>query len=179
MEKSSNRVLTAPNVMSAFRILLIPVFIYIYCVRRQYWLAGGVIMLSAATDIADGYVARRFGLVTELGKILDPIADKLTQAAIIICLAFRFRGMWALFALLAVKEITMGLLGLKVLRRTGAMQSARWYGKLSTSVLYGAMLLHVLMPAMPQAMSLALVLLCAAVLAFSLTMYTLRYTKML
>ena len=70
-----------------------------------------VVLLSSLTDLFDGKIARRFHMVTELGKALDPIADKLTHAALAICLATRYPMMWALIALMLVKEGYMGLWG--------------------------------------------------------------------
>ena len=95
---------TIPNLMGYFRILLIPVFCYFYIKKQAYLLAAGIVLISSLTDLFDGYIARRFNMVTELGKALDPVADKLTHAALALCLAFRYPLMWALLALMAVKE---------------------------------------------------------------------------
>ena len=93
---------TIPNLMGYFRILLIPVFCYFYIKKQAYLLAAGIVLISSLTDLFDGYIARRFNMVTELGKALDPVADKLTHAALALCLAFRYPLMWALLALMAV-----------------------------------------------------------------------------
>ena len=74
-----NKILTVPNVLSAFRLLLVPALAWLYLVRKDYSATAWVLLLSGATDIADGFIARRFGMVSDLGKALDPIADKLTQ----------------------------------------------------------------------------------------------------
>ena len=81
---------TIPNLMGYFRILLIPVFCYFYIKKQTYLLAAGIVLISSLTDLFDGYIARRFNMVTELGKALDPVADKLTHAALALCLAFRY-----------------------------------------------------------------------------------------
>ena len=96
-----------PNCMGYFRILLIPVFCVLYLnadTWRDYYLAAGVILVSTITDFLDGQVARRFHMITELGKFLDPLADKLTHGAVAVCLAFRYETMRYLFALMLVKE---------------------------------------------------------------------------
>ena len=77
---------TIPNLMGYFRILLIPVFCYFYIKKQAYLLAAGIVLISSLTDLFDGYIARRFNMVTELGKALDPVADKLTHAALALCL---------------------------------------------------------------------------------------------
>ena len=84
-EENLNRIITVPNLLSFFRLCLIPVIIWSYCVKKNPLLAGEILLLSGLTDLADGYIARRFHMISNLGKILDPVADKLTQAAMLIC----------------------------------------------------------------------------------------------
>ena len=92
-EENLNRIITVPNLLSFFRLCLIPVIIWSYCVKKNPLLAGEILLLSGLTDLADGYIARRFHRISNLGKILDPVADKLTQAAMLICLFTRFPHM--------------------------------------------------------------------------------------
>ena len=80
-KENLNRIITVPNLLSFFRFCLIPVIIWSYCVKENPLLAGEILLLSGLTDLADGYIARRFHMISNLGKILDPVADKLTQAA--------------------------------------------------------------------------------------------------
>ena len=79
-----------PNLMGYFRLLLIPVFCYLYLAKEAYHWAAGVVLLSSLTDLFDGMIARKFNMITNLGKALDPIADKLTHGALALCLAFRY-----------------------------------------------------------------------------------------
>ena len=88
--KSENKILTVPNLLSLFRLLLIPVIVWLYWFQKDYFPAGALLILSGLTDLADGYIARHFNAVSNVGKILDPIADKLTQAAMLFCLVTRF-----------------------------------------------------------------------------------------
>ena len=104
----AKEIFSIPNLMGYFRILLIPVFCYTYIAKEKYLLAAGIVLLSGLTDLFDGLVARKFNMVTELGKALDPIADKLTHAALAVCLAVRYPSMWALIGLMAIKEGYMG-----------------------------------------------------------------------
>ena len=89
-KEAENRIITIPNLLSAFRLVLIPVFLWTYCIREEYLVTAGLLLLSGLTDLADGFIARRFHMVSNLGKMLDPVADKLTQAAMLICLVTRF-----------------------------------------------------------------------------------------
>ena len=73
---------TIPNMLSIFRLVLIPVYIYIYLNATEsyhYSIAAGILAISCLTDMIDGKIARKFNMISELGKVLDPLADKLTQ----------------------------------------------------------------------------------------------------
>ena len=170
-------ILTIPNLMSLFRILLIPQIVWLYALADKGYAALAVVALSALTDVADGFIARHFHMVSELGKVLDPIADKLTQAALLICLAFRYPVLYWVFALFALKEILQGLLGLAVVKATGHMQFARWYGKLSTVTFYGTMLLLILPVELPELLVHFLILLCTGALMLAMVCYTHDYLE--
>lgn len=90
---SKDQVLTIPNLLSVIRLALIPLIVWLYVGKQAYSAAVIVILISGATDIIDGAITRRFHMVSDLGKILDPIADKLTQGAVILCLAVKYRCM--------------------------------------------------------------------------------------
>lgn len=168
------RALTIPNLLSAFRILLVPVMAALYCGAGNYPLTAGVLLLSGATDVADGYIARRFHMVSDLGKVLDPVADKLTQAVALGCLLTRFSAIWWLLAVLVVKEAVMAAMGIFVIRRTGTVYSASWHGKLATCILYGVILTHIVWYSIPQRISGLLALAGAAGILLSLALYTLE-----
>lgn len=174
-----NRFLTIPNILSCFRIALIPLIIRLYCVDDRYLLAAGIVLISGISDSLDGFIARHFDMVTDIGKVLDPAADKLTQAAMIFCLIFRFHAMLYLLILLVVKEIIQALMGLWVIHSTGNVYSAKWYGKLCTWVLYIVMMAHMLFPDIGPNLSGLLMLICAAAMLLSLVMYVLRYLTLL
>ena len=95
-------IFSIPNLMGYFRILLIPLFSWMYCTADStgdYYAAAVVVGVSGLTDMFDGKIARRFHMITELGKFIDPLADKLTQAALLICLAIRYPLMRAVLVL--------------------------------------------------------------------------------
>ena len=136
-----DQILTIPNLLSIVRLCLIPLIIWLYCVKKDYTLAVIVILISGATDIVDGFIARHFNMVSDFGKILDPVADKLTQGAVIICLTVKYKLMYALIALFAVKEIVMALFGYFAITKKDSVNSAKWYGKVNTVLLYAVMML--------------------------------------
>ena len=164
-------ILTIPNLLSLIRILLIPLIIWLYCVQKAYMHTFIVIVISGFTYIIDGKIARKFNKISDVGKVLDPIADKLTQAALVICLIARYPWMWALLALFAVKECLMLLWGYLTLKSTDTINGAKWYGKLSTVVLYAVMMLLILFVDIPQPIATALMLLCGGMMLLSLVMY--------
>ncbi len=152
MEKNSaslfSNVWTVPNLLSFIRILIVPVFAVLFLKHELLW---AVIMLaiSGLSDLFDGKIARRFNQVSELGKLLDPIADKLTQATIAVLLFVTFYRAenrtlhlfaW-IFLLFIVKELVMLLGGAAMLYFGIRPGAAEIYGKAATMVFYLVMLL--------------------------------------
>lgn len=132
---------TIPNALSVLRILLIPVFAYLFI--RDYVLAAVIVMaLAAITDLLDGKIARKFNQVSNLGKMLDPIADKLSQMAIVIILLVKYEGpIRYLLAFFIVKELLMLLAGAIMLSKGKRPVAAEIWGKLATTVFYVAMII--------------------------------------
>lgn len=167
-----------PNILSYFRLLLIPLFIVLY-VREDFTEALITLAASGLSDILDGRIARKYDMVTDLGKVLDPVADKLTQCAMMLCVAMRYPAMWWLLGLHVVKELIMLVMGWYVLKRTDTVNSAIWAGKLCTGVIYAVMMLHVILPHLPQPVSVGCTIVCAGLIVLSLIVYTARYVKIL
>ena len=176
---SRKEILTIPNLLSMFRLVLIPVFLWLYVGREDYIGALVVLALSAVSDVLDGQIARRFHMVSDFGKILDPVADKLSQAALMFSLAVRHRAVRFLIVLFAVKELCMAVWGCIVLHRDNAVNSARWYGKLNTVVLNGVMIVLILLPQLPEEVVNILVGLCGAVMLMALLLYGRFYAGIL
>ena len=172
--KYYNKILTIPNVLSFFRLALIPVIIWLYIAKGEYVLTAGLIVLSGATDVIDGFIARRFNMVSALGKALDPVADKLTQCAMLICLVFRFPLMLLPLGLLVVKELFSGITGLVIIKQSGKVYSALWHGKATTVLLYVLLLTHVLWSDIPQALSEMMILTTISMMIISFILYGTR-----
>lgn len=180
MEKPAGHdaVLTLPNLMSLLRLVMIPGIVLSY--RGGKNLAAALLLtLSGLTDVADGYVARRWNQVSDLGKILDPVADKLTQAALLYCLIPRYRAMSWLLLLLCVKECVMAILGIAVLRRKARIHSARWFGKLATLGIWSVILLLFLTPSVSERLATGLGLVCAVLIGVSFFGYMGIYYRIL
>lgn len=147
-------VFTIPNLLSMFRLVLIPVYIVIYLNAENatdYYIAGGILAVSCLTDLIDGQIARRFNMITNLGKFLDPLADKLTQFALILCLAMRYNFLWYVVALFFVKEsfqLVAG--GCRLLRKRKMLKGALISGKICTTILFISLIVMVLFPTIPE-----------------------------
>ena len=152
-----------PNIMSYFRLLLIPIYLLLYFSADDesgYGYAAAVIAVSGLTDMLDGKIARHYNMITEWGKFIDPVADKLTLAAIALSMAFRYPLMGVMFGLYVVKELYMFCMGAYMLKRGFRMDGAQWYGKVCTAVTYGAVFLLLVIPGMPKPVSDGLIGLC-------------------
>lgn len=168
--------MNVPNAMSLLRIALVPVFVVLYLLSSEerpdlmYW-SFAVLILSGITDSLDGIIARKFNQITDLGKLLDPVADKLTQVAVVVCLATRFSQLIPLVVICFVKELAQSIGGLMLLWRGAEVRGASWYGKVCTFVFYGAMALIVLLPNMYSWVRVLLVTIVALLMLFAFFNY--------
>ena len=142
-------IFTIPNLLSLARLLLIPVYIPIYLRAteiQQYHLAGGILLISCLTDFIDGRIARRFHMVSQLGKFLDPLADKLTQLALFYCLSLRHPPLRTVLLIFLGKEIFQSVTALIMLRHGKILSGAIPAGKCCTAVLFSSSILLILIP---------------------------------
>ena len=100
--------LTIPNIISFFRLILIPIFVITYfkeSITDHYLWSILIIVTSGISDVVDGFIARKFNMVSDIGKVLDPIADKLTQAVVLLCLVINHISILPMFVILFFKEL--------------------------------------------------------------------------
>ena len=171
---SKKELLSIPNLMGYFRLLMIPVFVVLYLHAesdRDYYIAAAVMGISAITDMFDGLVARKFNMITEFGKFLDPFADKMTHGAILLCLCTRYRAMVILVVLFLIKEGFMAVMGLIKLRKGKKLNGAMWFGKVCTALLFVVMFFLILFPRIPLLAANWLIGVSAAVMAATLILY--------
>ncbi len=178
MNRFKGQFLSIPNILSYIRIALVPFIIAAFFSDDHRAVASVLILVSGATDCIDGFIARRFDMITDFGKIIDPVADKLTQFTVVFCLSFEHSLLFFLAGLILFKEFFVGIMGLAVLKRTGIVDGAKWYGKLATIMFYLIILyLLVFSPAAPTAN--IVIALCIGFMLLSLVMYTVRYSMLL
>lgn len=171
-----NKIITIPNILSVFRIMLLPVFVVLYLRAETSWeflRATIVLAVSAITDLLDGKIARKFNMISSLGKVLDPVADKLTHITIAFCLCWQIPHMIFVFILLLIKELSMMFMALYGTFRKNKKiwDSAQWYGKVCTTIVFIVFISLVLFPTMPTTLANTLMLICAVSLIGSLLMY--------
>ena len=163
-----------PNILTIIRFLLIP-FILIYIFTGNYILAFVFFTLSGITDIADGCIARKYNLISNFGKLMDPLADKLTQIATLTSLVVvKIIPLWILIIVIS-KEFIM-ICGASFLYGKDVVVYSKWYGKLATVLLYFAIVFSLLIKQFALTgiwSNIDMTLFCLAVIAtlFSLAMY--------
>lgn len=174
-----DRVFTIPNMMSFFRIALIPFIIWAYFGMKSVTVTVILIAVSAVTDILDGWVARRFNQVSEFGIFIDPVADKLTQGTLLLCLIPKYKLIIALVAVFVIREVIMFFAGLKVKLATDKLQSAKWYGKVNTVVVEGVIMALIIFTKIPRTVANILICVCIVSVIVSLILYLAGYRKVL
>ena len=172
--KSRDKIFTIPNALSFFRICLIPLIVWLYALRRNYLLTGITVIISGLTDVVDGYVARKYNATSDLGKVLDPLADKSTQAVVMILMAIRYPFMALPISVGIAKELFMAISGYMVIRRREVVLGAGWHGKLATFTITATMVIHLLWYNIDNVVSTSLILLSTVMIIMSLILYAMR-----
>lgn len=160
-----------PNILTVIRFFIIPLIIY-YLVKDQYLAAFIALTISGFTDVLDGTIARKFNLITNFGKLIDPLADKVTQLAILCTLVVKgIIPLWILVIVL-LKEAMM-VSGASFLYGKDLVVSSKWYGKASTVLFYLAITVSLLIRQFSLNLSFDIILYYLALIMtiFSLVMY--------
>lgn len=176
------QIFSIPNILGYFRILLLPLIVWRYVTAdsiAEFHMAAVIIGISGITDFLDGFIARKFNMITNLGKIVDPVADKLTQAAIVFSLSFRFQWLIPVVVLFVIKEGVMGIMGVILLKKGKMLNGAKWFGKVSTAVLYVVMFILILAPNIQEQIANMLIVLSGFLLLMSFILYIPVYKKIL
>lgn len=167
----NKNIFTIPNILSMFRLLLLPVIVYIYIIQKDYVLTGFLLIISGITDLLDGYIARTFHMMSDLGKILDPVADKATQAVVLLCLVTRFRWLVIPFISILIKELFMTCIGMTVIKKTGEVHGALWHGKVATFILDFMIIVHIVFYNISSTLSIVLTILSTLLILLSFYLY--------
>lgn len=167
----NKNIFTVPNILSMFRLLLLSVIVYTYMNQKDYVLTGTLLVISGVTDLLDGYIARKFNMMSDLGKILDPVADKATQAVVLLCLITRFRWLLIPFICILIKELFMTCIGMIVIKKTGEVHGAVWHGKAATFMLDFMIIVHIVFFNISYTLSIILTVICTFLILLSFYLY--------
>ena len=171
-------IFTIPNLLSLFRLVLIPVYATVYLnatQNYQFILAGFILAVSCLTDMIDGKIARKYGMITTLGKVLDPLADKLTQLTLTICLSMKYPVLYPVLGLFIMKELFQLVIGVVFLRKGKMLPGALLAGKVCTTVLFISLIALVLLPDINPAVVTVIAVIDALFLAVSFMSYAMAY----
>lgn len=166
-----------PNILSVIRLMLVPLFVYAYF-NISTIVALIVFFTAGATDVIDGILARKFNWITNVGKILDPIADKSMQCTVLICMSIGDTPLipWWMSAFFITKEVTMGFGALFLFKKKDTVVSSKWFGKLAVCVFYALIfVIIVVKPPYPIVITLSVITVGFALMAF--ISYTRNYFK--
>ena len=132
---NASYLVTVPNLLTYLRFLLVVPFIFFF-LNKNYIAAALCIGFSGLSDCLDGFLARKLDQVTSLGKILDPIADKVTLVSVAVCMVIYMPSLLPIMLVMIGKEFLMLLGGLILLIMKITPPPARWYGKVATVIFY-------------------------------------------
>jgi len=168
-----------PNILTFVRICLIPIFVWQFFSGNPI-VAACLLILSGVTDVLDGYIARRYNLITKFGIVFDPVADKLTQLTAAFCIALGgYKPMWFVFAFIFIKELVFALGGIKLYRKSETVVMAKWYGKVATFVFYCSFFLFILFEeSMSSFIKYLVIIVALAFSALSLISYSRVFYKL-
>lgn len=171
-------IFTIPNLLSLFRLVLIPVYVVIYLRAtspEQYFVAAAILAVSCLTDLIDGKIARHFNMISTLGKILDPVADKATQFSLIICLSVKHPVLWNIVVLFIVKEGFQLIAGGLNLFKGKMLKGALLSGKICTTVLFTSLILLVMLPDLDSTAVNVIAIVDAAFMLMAFIDYAIAY----
>lgn len=171
-------IFTIPNILSLFRLILIPVYTVIYLnatESREYFLAGAILAVSCLTDMVDGQIARRFNMISNIGKVLDPLADKMTQLALTVSLSIKYPVLRSVLILFVVKEVFQATVMCVMFRRGKVLPGAILPGKICTTVLFISLILLVLLPNLSLQVVNAIAIIDAIFLSYAFISYIFAY----
>lgn len=168
-----------PNILTYFRIMLIPAIMVSFLSFKKYVVSAILVVISGITDVIDGFIARRFNMITDFGKFIDPLADKLTQLALAACLISQYIWITVLLALMVIKELLLFTWGMKVFHAQDKLNSSKWFGKACTVFIYGSLFLMFLGPIISLSSTVAYLLIGFACLfvIISTLQYGMFYKK--
>ena len=174
--------LNTPNMLSIFRLCLVPVFVGVYFsgLDNSALLAALVYAVAIATDYLDGRIARKYNLITNLGRVLDPLGDKMLTFAVLACLTIdNIIPYWVLI-IFAIKEILMGIGGL-LIHNVAKMEipSSNIIGKTATTLFFIVCVILMVFDGIPRTVTLPMICVCLVVSMAAFVSYFINYRRIM
>lgn len=163
-----------PNILTTFRIVLVPILAYMMHLG-EYVPAAIIFVAAVFTDFLDGFLARKFNQVTNFGKVMDPVADKLLVLTALGMLTIQKKIGVAIFIIVIAKEILLGIGGILLYKNKKRISSADWYGKIASGIFYFAILMLIL----DVKYSKTFIVIAVAATVFALAKYIAKYIKLM
>ena len=144
-----------PNILTTVRLIIIPFFAYFMLNSESFLVPLLLFVLSGVTDIVDGWIARHFNMITDVGSVYDPLVDKLMQITAVVCLSLNGTIPGWMICVVALKELSMIAVGV-VLYLKKIVVHSNWYGKAATVFFYAVMLIFIMFPAIDETIKMIL-----------------------
>ena len=171
-----------PNCLCYFRIILIPVFFVFYFQaegQMDYIISALILIVSGFTDFLDGYIARKYDMITDFGKLIDPIADKLTQFSVAVALIYTYSLMWLLVAIIFVKDAMLALGSFYLFEKGEKIRGASWWGKISTAIFDVTVIVLIGLHIPDSIVPTILITVCAILMFLSFVLYAKQIYEMI
>ena len=160
-----------PNYISVFRLLLIPLFVYFYFSKRDIAKAVSTFLVAGASDVLDGYLARRNNWTSNLGRVLDPLADKCMQITVLVSLSLDKIVPWWISGILIGKEILLMLGATRLIKKFHVYAQSGWYGKGAVVFFYAVVVVLMLFKGISNTVRVILSSSLIVAMTFALIMY--------
>ncbi len=155
-----------PNILTTVRLIVIPFFAYYMLVAENFWLAALLFLFSGVTDVVDGWIARHFNMITDVGSVYDPFVDKLMQITSVVCLALKGIIPAWIICVVAVKEVSMIIVGIILYIKKMVVRS-NWYGKAATVIFYTIISALIIFPDIGDSLKTTLLAVLVLVMALA------------
>lgn len=165
-----------PNILTTFRLIIIPFFAYSVLSYKSIWISVSLFLLSGLTDVVDGWIARKYNMITDVGRVYDPLVDKLMQITAVVCLAIiKVIPLWVICVVLC-KEVAMIIVGSILYLKKVVVQS-NWYGKFATVYFYTIIFIFIVCPGLNGVQKFLLLFSLVVVLIWAAIAYLVRFLK--
>ncbi len=162
-----------PNILTTVRLIIIPFFAYYMLMAENFWIAAVLFLISGITDVVDGWIARRYNMITDVGSVYDPLVDKLMQITAVVCLALKGTIPVWIICVVAVKEVSMIVVGI-VLYIKKIVVHSNWYGKAATVIFYTVISVLILFPAIGESFKTILLVVLVMVMVMTAMGYLVK-----